>query len=160
MKLRFCLYFPALSAALLVGGCVLEPKGADAERQRLAAAGHPYELEAEKREIPELPSPADWRAALQRAFLTNGDLEAAYFQWKAAMEQIPQVAIWPNSMLAPSFSYMFSGGNMKAWDRATLGLQFDPSENLEMPLKTSKRGQVALDNARAAGSKFRAAKFE
>src|SRR6185503_3989396 len=41
----------------------------------------------------------------------------------------------------------------------TATLQFDPSENLELPFKTSRRGQVAFASARAAGAKFREAKF-
>ena len=159
MRLGAYLRLAPATLALFLGGCVLAPKGTAPERDRVAQAGGTYEVAAEKRNLPDVPSPADWRAVLQRALLANGDLEAAYFQWKAAMSQIPQVATWPNAMLAPSFSYMFNGENMKAWDRTTLGLQFDPSENLELPFKTSKRGQVALANARAAGAKFREAKF-
>src|SRR5256885_4068124 len=46
---------------------------------------------------------------LFRSFLANGDLEAAYFDWAAAFARIDQAANWPNSNLAPTFSYMFSG---------------------------------------------------
>src|SRR5205814_2675078 len=53
----------------------------------------------------------------------------------------------------------FSSEKIKSWDRTTVGLQFDPSENLEFPVKTSKRGQIALSNARAAGARFRETKF-
>ena len=156
---RYQLLLPLAVGALVLPGCVLSPKGASQEQQRLDRAGEPYEAEVEKRQLPEIPSPATWADVLHRALLANGDVEASYFEWKAAMTQIPQVATWPNSMLAPSFSYMFSGEKMKSWDRTTLGLQFDPSENLEMPFKTSKRGDVALAKARAAGARFREAKF-
>ncbi len=155
MRLRF-----VILATSLLAGCVLAPKESSRERDRIATAGIPYEPPPDKRDVPELPSPASWRNCLQRAFLANGDLEAAYFEWKAAMAQVPQVATWPNSMLAPSFSYLFSGGQMKSWDRTTLGVQFDPSENLELPFKTSKRGEIAYQNARAAAAKFREAKFK
>lgn len=159
MKLRHLFRFLPASVALLLSGCVLAPKETAPERQRLEQTGKPYETVAEKRELPDVPAPAAWRDVLHRALLANGDLEAAYFEWKAAMAQIPQVASWPNSNLSPSFSYMFSGENMKSWNRTTGTLQFDPAENLELPFKTSKRGQVALANARAAGAKFREAKF-
>ena len=146
--------------SLLFTGCVLAPKEAKPERDRMEQAGQPYtQADLAKRQVPDIPSPATWRDVLQRALLTNGELEAAYFQWTAAMAQIPQVASWPNSNLAPSFSYMFSGERMKSWDRTTVGVGFDPSENLELPMKTSKRGEIALANARAAGAKFREAKF-
>src|SRR5690242_285265 len=148
-----------LLATLLLAGCVLEPKETASERRRLDRAAAVYELAVDRRDLPDIPSPASAPDLLRRAFLANGDLESAYFEWKAAMAQIPQVATWPNAMLAPSFSYMFSGGRMKSWDRTTLGLQFDPSENLELPFKTSKRGEIAYANARAAGARFREAKF-
>ena len=159
MRLDVYLRLVPVALALFLGGCVLAPKAAAPEHERVNEAGRPYEVAAEKRELPDVASPANWPDVLQRALLANGDLEAAYFEWKAGMAQIPQVASWPNSNLAPSFSYLFNGENMKAWDRTTLGLQFDPSENLELPFKTSKRGEVALANARAAGAKFREAKF-
>jgi outer membrane protein TolC len=59
----------------------------------------------------------------------------------------------------PSFSYMFSSGSMKAWDRTTVNLAFDASENLELPVKTRKAAEVALADARAAAERFRSAKF-
>jgi outer membrane protein TolC len=138
-------------------GCVLAPRETRDERAKLDVAGEPYRRE--RRDLAELPTPATWRDVLQRALLANGDLEASYFEWRAAMARIPQQAAWPNSMLAPSFSYLFSGGNMKSWDRTTLGLQFDPSRNLELPVKTSKRGRMALAEARAAAANFRETKF-
>ena len=159
MRSNACLGLVMLLSALVLSGCVLAPKGAPSEQQRIEQAGRPFEPEINQRSLAEIPSPATWRDVLQRALLANGELEAAYFQWKGAMAQIPQVASWPNSNLSPSFSYLFSGGNMKAWDRTTLGLQFDPSENLELPVKTSKRGEIAFANARAAGAKFRETKF-
>jgi outer membrane protein TolC len=160
MGLGSCSHFAlALSIAALVSGCVLAPKETSAERRRLDHAGRTFQTSIEKRQVPDLPMPARWRDVLHRALLANGDLEAAYFQWNAAMAQIPQVASWPNSNLAPSFSYMFSDQNMKSWDRVTGTVQFDPAENLELPFKRSKRGQVALAQARAAGARFREAKF-
>ena len=143
---------------MLLTGCVLAPKETRDEKARLDRAGEMYQ--SEQRDLPELPSPSTWRNVLERALLANGDLEAGYFEWRASMAQIPQQATWPNSMLAPSFSYLFSGENMKSWDRTTLGVQFDPSNNLELPVKTSRRGRMALANARAAAARFREAKFK
>src|SRR5215212_10196575 len=86
---------------MLITGCVLAPKETRDEQARLDRAGQPYEQE--QRELPDLPTPATWRDVLERSLLRNGDLEASYFQWRAAMAQIPQNATWPNAMLAPSF---------------------------------------------------------
>ncbi|MCK6447133.1 MAG: TolC family protein [Planctomycetes bacterium] len=149
----------ACSIALAAASCVLAPAGYDDERERSDVAGKPYEQPPEHRELPELTARPTWREVLERAFLANGDLEAAYFEWRAALERVEIAAGWPNTSLMPSFSYMFSSGSMKAWDRTTVNLGFDGSENLELPVKTRKAAEVALADARAAGERFREAKF-
>ena len=55
---------------------------------------------------------------------------------------------------------MFSSENVKAWDRTTLGVGFDPAMNLTLPAKVRAAGKVALDAAREAGERFRAIKFD
>jgi len=148
-----------IALAELGAGCVLWPAGTREERERLELAGAPYRAPIEQRELTDLPSPATWRDLLARAFLANGDLEAAYFEWRAALERVEIAAGWPNTGLMPSFSTMFSSGSMKAWDRTTVSLAFDASENLDLPVKTRKAAEAALADARAAGERSRAAKF-
>lgn len=150
----------SLVSMLMLSGCVLTPNGTKDEQARLDAAGKPYEPAVEERTLPNIPADPTWRDVLQRAFLANGDLEAAYFEWKAGLARIPQVANYPNTNLAPSFSYMFSGGRMKSFDRTTVNVGFDPMENLSFPTKVAKAGEIALHEARAAGKRFEAKKFE
>ncbi|HEV8292167.1 MAG TPA: TolC family protein [Tepidisphaeraceae bacterium] len=147
-------------AGVFLSGCVLAPRGTSEEQAAAKRAGEPYTQPFEKRVIADLPATATWRDVLQRAFLANGDLEAAYFEWKAALARIPQVANYPNSNIAPTFSYMFSSERMKAFDRTTVNVGFDPMENLAFPTKVAQAGKVALDQARAAGRRFEATKFE
>ena len=149
-----------VTLALSVGGCVLRPHHTAAERARLAAASQPFETPLQAGKLPELPPVVGWRDALSRAFLANGELEAAYFEWKAALARIDQAAVWPNSNVALTFSYMFSPANVKAWDRTTLGVGFDPSMNLSLPVKARAAGKSALDAAQEAGERFRAVKFD
>src|SRR6266478_5679725 len=144
---------------VLLPGCVLAPKGTREEQSAVREAGRPYTQPFEQRNIPDLPANPTWQDVLHRAFLANGDLEAAYFDWAAAFARIDQAANWPNSNVAPTFSYMFSGGRMKAWDRTTVNVGFDPMQNVSFPTKTAKTGRVALENARAAGQRFAARKF-
>jgi outer membrane protein, heavy metal efflux system len=143
-----------------LSGCVLAPRGAGDEQAKLDAASPPFEQRIEARQIPELPAVATWQDVLSRAFLANGELESSYFEWRAAFTRINQVATWPNSNVALSFGYLFSPGNMKAWDRTTIGAGFDPSMNLSLPVKTRTAGKEALDAAREAGDRFRAVKFD
>jgi len=148
------------SVSFIVSGCVLAPKGTSEEQAAARKAGKSYTHPFEQRTIPDLPSNPTWRDVLQRALLANGDLESAYFEWSAALARIPQVANYPNTNLAPSFSYMFSSQRMKSFDRTTVNVGFDPMENLSFPTKVAKAGKVALDEARAAGKRFEATKFE
>ena len=138
----------------------MAPQGTRDEQAKLNAASPPFEPQIGARQLPELPAVASWQDVLSRAFLANGELESSYFEWKAAFARIDQAATWPNSNVALSFGYMFSPGNMKTWDRTTIGAGFDPSMNLSLPVKTRTAGKVALDAAREAGDKFRAVKFD
>ncbi len=137
-----------------LSGCALRPAGEGEEREKAASQGRHYE---EPVELPELGEKAGIDDYLQHAFLKNADLEARYWEWRSALEQIPQDSSWPNPAL--SFSYMFSKGNMKAWDRTTLGAMNDPMTNIPFPTKLLTAGRAALENARAAGHRFEEAKF-
>lgn len=151
-----------LCMTMLLGlsGCVLAPVGTQEEEAKLNSAAPAFEPPFEARQLPTLPTPAGWRDVLRRAFFANGELEAAYFEWKAAFARIDQAATWPNSNVAANFSYMFSPENLKAWDRTTIGVGFDPSMNLSLPIKVQTAGEVALEAARQASEKLRAAKFD
>ena len=144
----------------LLGGCVLSPKGTQEEKQRLERTGKAFETPIEKRQLPELSQPTDWPQVLQRSFLANGELEAAYFDWKAAYARIEQAAAWPNSNVSIGFEYMFSKEKLKSWDRTTVSAGFDPAGGLASPIKVAKAGQAALEGARTAGERFRTMKFD
>src|SRR5687768_173885 len=90
----------ALSAALLLSGCVLAPKEREAEQERLAGAGGQYARAFEQRTPPELPPQPTWRDVLRRSFHANGDLEAAYHEWAMAVHRIDIEAAWPNAPVA------------------------------------------------------------
>lgn len=145
---------------MLLGGCILSPKGAKEAEARLKAAGEPYAAPFEQRELPDLPSEPTWREVLQRAFLANGDLEAAYFDWAAAVRRIEMASAYPNSNISLGYSYMFSSERMKSFDRQTFAVGFDSAMNLSFPSKVAQQGRIALDEARASGERFRSAKFD
>lgn len=143
-----------------LSACSLAPREAAVERERANTAGAAYATPFEARDLPPLPEAPGWRDVLQRAFLANGDIEAAYFRWQGAIARIDPAAAWPNSNVMLGYSYMFSGERMKAFDRMTFSAGFDTMENLTLPLKAEQAGRIALDEARAAGERFRDAKFE
>jgi outer membrane protein TolC len=55
---------------------------------------------------------------------------------------------------------MFSSERMKSFDRTTISAGPDAAMNLTIPAKARKAAQVALDEARYAGERFRSAKFD
>ena len=150
----------SVAMSLGLGGCVLAPQGMTEEKARIDELAPIFESRLEADQLPQLPARVDWRSVLHRAFLANGELRSAYFEWKAAMARIDQAATWPNSNVAISFSYMFSAEKIKAWDWTTIGLGFDPSMNVSLPIKVQTAGLVALEAARQAGEKFRFVKFD
>lgn len=150
----------SLAATAMLSGCVLTPSGASEERDRLSKAGQPYKEPFEKRSLPELPAEPTWEDLLHRAFMADGGLEAAYFDWQAAFERIDIAAAWPNSRVMVGYSYALGPGGMKTFDRMTFSAGFDGAMNLRFPSKVSREGRMALDAARAAGERFRAAKFD
>jgi len=148
------------AVALTVGGCVLAPKQAEDEKARLATAATPFSRPFEQRTLPELSEQPQWQDVLRRAFLANGELEAAYFEWAAAVHRIQQAGGYPNTPLMLNFSYMFSSERMKSFDRLTTTVGPDPMESLAFPPKVYQAAKVATADAQAAGARFRAAKFD
>ncbi len=144
----------SLVATFFLSGCAIHPAGEKEERRRAGEAGRPY---VERPALPPLPASPTAEDYLRHAFLSNSDLEARYWEWRAALEQIPQDASLPNAAIP--FSYMFKGGGMKAWDRTTLGITNDPMTNIPFPSKLAAAGRRALEAARAAGLRFEGAKF-
>jgi cobalt-zinc-cadmium efflux system outer membrane protein len=149
-----------LMLGVALSGCVLSPSGTAEQRARLNSAAQLFEPPFEARQVPALPQPAGWRDVLSRAFLTNGELESAYFEWKAALARIDQAAVWPNSNVAISFGYLFSSDNIKTWNRTTITAGFDPAVDLSLPIKARAAGKVALEAAKESAENFRSVKFE
>ena len=150
-----------LASAFLVStfaGCSLPPVGTADEQARLRGAAESFE--AERLVLPELPASPTWRDILHRAFLANGDLQRAYFEWKAAVERVGIASAYPNANFSLGYAYTFSRERMKSFDRMTFSAGFDSMENLSYPGKVLAAGRVALDEARAAGERFRATKFD
>lgn len=139
--------------------CALTPDGLDDEAARLDGAGASYARPLEERELPALPAVPTWRDLLQRAFLANGALEADWQAWRAAVARVRAESTWPLPPVEVGFEWMFSDETMNAWDRASVDVGFDALEPFERPSQARTRGRVALSEARAAGERFRAAKF-
>jgi len=144
-----------LISMIMLSGCALHPPGELEERARAQSV---LQDRLDKQASVELPEKSSAEDYLRYAFYHNATLEALYWQWRAAIEEIPQAASPPNPVL--SFDYMFSAANMKAWDRTTIGARNEPMSMLPVPSKLKAAGRRALAEAQSAGRRFEAAKFQ
>jgi len=145
----------ALLAAVLLSasGCTVHPQGEARERQNAVAAGKVYEKSVAP--LAEHPTPDD---LVRFALLANADVEQAYWQWRAAIEQVP-IDGTQSSSLAISVGTTLNEGAFSA-DRTVLTAANDPMSDIAFPGKLSAAAQRSLENARAAGLRFRKAQFE
>ncbi len=150
-----------LPAALVLSGCVVAPKEAKIEQDRVAEAGKAYATSRSARVVADLPvdgTEITWREVLSRALLASGELEGAYYEWAMAVTRIDQKGTWPQQPLELGFEYMFSAERMKTFDRMTFSAGLMDATGL--PNKAYQDAKVAWRDAEAAGERFRQAKFE
>lgn len=143
----------AVLAAALAACSGPRPKGEADERAAAAREGAPYLKPHAERTLPALPEAAALPDVLHYGFLSNANLEQAYFEWKAALERIPQAVSYDQPKFA--FDYLFSKEQMSAWNRTTLGA----SQMIPFPGKLDRAGREALEGAIAARRRFEDAKF-
>jgi len=144
----------AILLTALISGCALRPAGERYQRASLDVAGRPWVEGTSLADLPERPTLDDY---LLRAFLSNAEIQARYWEWRSAVERIPQESSWPR--VAVPLSVMFTRENMRLWDRTTLGIGNDPMSNIPFPTKLATAGRIALEDARAAAARFENAKF-
>ncbi len=145
----------AAAAALMLAsaGCVLSPQGTKTEANRIQQAGRTYDRLPWQRVLPPLPAHPDQRDVVERAMLVDGNLEAAYFRWAAAMQHVVQAGTYPGTNLSLGLNYMLRGGGA-VWDRTTVQLSPDAMRNLDWPVEVSTAAREALQQARAAGADY------
>jgi hypothetical protein len=123
-------------ALFALAGCALRPAGEDAERSRAAEAGRPDTDTIVLPLLSENSTPQDY---LSFAFLRNANLHTRYWEWRAAIERIPQDSSFPN--IALPFSVMFNNQNMTLWNRTTVGLSNTPMAMTPFPTKLTTAGR-------------------
>lgn len=144
--------------AMFLTGCTIHPTGEHEERQAALRSGAPFTQPVEKRQapvLPENPSPDD---LVRYALSSSPDLEQRYWEWRSAIEQIPQDGTQATN-LTISAGTTISRGQLST-DRTTLTVLNDPMADIVLPVKLSVAAQRALENARAAALRFTQAKFD
>jgi outer membrane protein, heavy metal efflux system len=152
---RWSIASVTLSALVLSGGCTVHPPGEADERRAAADAGMQFDEQEAPAALPARPTPED---LIRRALTASGEIRQRYWEWRAAIEQVPQDGTQPTN-LALSAGLSVMHGRTSA-DRATIGAGNDPMADIVLPPKLSAAARRALEDARAAGSRFRQAQFD
>jgi outer membrane protein TolC len=147
-----------IGAALLFTGCTVHPPGEQAEREAARRAGRSFSVRPAARVVPPLPENPTPEQLVDFALQSNADLEQKYWEWRSAIEQIPQDGTQPTNLVL-SANLAISRGRT-GFDQATLSAGNDPMTDIVLPPKLSAAARRALENARAAGLRFRKTQFE
>ena len=152
-----------LAAVLLLGsavfftGCTVTPKGENALRRAAVMAGKPFEKPYAQRHLPPLPLNARSRQLVRYALLNSPEVEKAYWQWRAAIEQIPQAGTQATTLMLNAGTTLQNGQASLA--NTILGAGNMTSSDIRWPSKLTTQARAALESARAAGWRYRAAIF-
>jgi cobalt-zinc-cadmium efflux system outer membrane protein len=145
-------FVPLLGLLTALAGCTVHPRGERDERNASLQAGKAFEHFAA---LPENPTPQD---LVDCALLNNADLQQRYWDWRSAIEQIPQDGTQPTNLSIGAGTTISNGSFSR--DRTTLSASNDPMADIVWPQKLSAAAKRALQNARAAGLRFQKAKFD
>ena len=148
-----------LSLLAALTGCTIHPAGERAERDAAQQAGKPFTRPIDERDLPPLPDNPTPDDLVQYALLRNADLEQRYWEWRSAIEQIPQDGTQA-STLALSAGTTITRGKASAAGSSTIGLLNDPMTDIHWPGTLATAAQRSLENARAAGIRFRKTQYE
>lgn len=122
------------------------------------SAGQPFQKRIEDRAVaplPENPTPDD---LVHYALLTNADLEQRYWEWRSAIEQIPQDGTQAANLALFGNVGLMNGST--SLNRTTLSAGNDPMADIVLPSKLGTAARRSLENARAAGWRFRKAQYD
>jgi outer membrane protein TolC len=145
-------------ALISLAGCTVHPQGEREERQLAIDTGKPYEKPVDQRPpttLPANPTPDD---LIRVALAYNPDVERAYWEWRAALEQVPIDGTQATNLVITGSLGINNGRT--SWGQTTLGAANDPMADIVLPNKLDAAARRALENARAAGKRFRKTQWD
>ncbi len=148
----------AFATGALLTACTVHPTGEREERAAALQSGKPFEQRIEVRDISPLPDDPTVDQLVDYALLTNAELEQHYWEWRSAIEQIPQDGTQLTTFNVAAGTTLMHGH--AGWGSSTLALSNDPMTDIHWPGKLDTAAQQALENARAAGQRFIKDKYE
>ena len=149
-----------VTVVLLVGlvGCTVHPPGELEERAAAVQMGKPFEKRTELRQMPPLPANPTSDQLVEYALLSNAELEQHYWEWRSAIEQIPQDATQTTTLNVAAGTSITNG--QTSWGSSSVTLANDPMTDIKWPGKLDAAAKQTLENARATGRRFIKAKYD
>src|SRR5579872_4118530 len=139
-------------------GCTVHPPGEREERNAALQSGKPFEKRIESRQILPLPENPTPDQLVEYALLNNAELEQHYWEWRSAIEQIPQDGTQTTTLNVAAGTSITNG--RASWGSSTVTLANDPMTDIKWPGKLDAAAKQTLENAKAAGQRFVKAKYD
>ncbi|HEY6434126.1 MAG TPA: TolC family protein [Acetobacteraceae bacterium] len=152
----FCL--PTLVVLAALAACTVHPPGEREERGAALQSGKSFQNRIEVREIPPLPEHPTADQLVEYALLSNAELEQHYWEWRSAIEQIPQDGTQTTTLNVAAGTSITHGH--ASWGSSTLALSNDPMTDIKWPGKLDAAAKQSLENARATGRRFMKARYD
>lgn len=154
---RSTLHVAVCVGLLSVAGCTVHPRGEREERSLAASEGAAYAKQPGDRIVPPLPAGPTAEDLVRYASLASPELEQRYWEWRSAIEQIPQDGTQPTNLVLFAGVPITKGST--SLDRTTVTVANDAMADIQWPSKPAAAARRALEEARAAGLRFRDAKL-
>jgi outer membrane protein TolC len=142
----------------VLAGCAVHPPGEREERATALQLGKPFEKRIEVRQLQPLSENPTPDQLVEYALLSNAELEQHYWEWRSAIEQIPQDGTQSSTLNVAAGTSITHGHT--SWGSSTLALSNDPMTDIKWPGKLDAAAKQALENARATGRRFIKAKYD
>jgi outer membrane protein TolC len=132
----------SIVGVLILGGCTGTPTRHETEaRQDLTQAKARYRPHDAKPPLPELSEKSSLQDLITYALLSNPRVEAAFYDWTGAVEEITTARSLPDPMLN------FSADISKGASALSVGLMSDPGINWPGPGKLPLKAEAAYGEA-------------
>jgi cobalt-zinc-cadmium efflux system outer membrane protein len=142
--------------ALGLGACTVHPAGERELRNAALQAGKPFGRPPQVHApLPRNPMPDQ---LVQYALLNNAELQQRYWEWRSAIEQIPQDGAQSTTLNIAAGTSITNG--RASWESSTVALSNDPMTDIKWPGKLDAAAKQSLENAKAAGDRFLKAKYD
>lgn len=148
---------PTLAVSVLFAGCTFLPPGETALRQQADRMGRPFAEAPQRRHPAPLPAMPTPQQLVARALRASPDVEAAYWQWRAAIEEVPQQGTEQTVPMLGATVGLANGAPSAA--NTMLQLANMSSAPIQWPTKPLTAARAALQRAYAAGWRYRRAQF-